>query len=80
MPPSQGLDHATTNGFTPAHAVKAPPVDTKAIVAKYQAERAKRLREDGVRQFTTAERLLPGFQDDFLAGSTSAERGGPVDR
>jgi cyclohexanone monooxygenase len=63
------------NGTTkPIHPLKAAELDTAAIAARYDAERAKRIREDGVAQLKTAQRLLPTYQDDAWAASLPGAR------
>ena len=41
-----------------------PAFDPDALRAKYEAERAKRLRPDGIRQYLEIEGKLSHFSDD----------------
>jgi len=52
---------------TPVHPLKTQNIDIEAITAKYQAERAKRLREDGVGQFKQTKGSLSHFKEDVGA-------------
>ena len=53
----------------PVHPLKAQNINTEALAAKYQQERAKRLRADGVAQFKPAQGTLSHFKDDIRAPS-----------
>lgn len=62
------LDTSTTmSKDVPVHPLKSLSFDIEAITAKYQAERAKRLREDGVGQFKHAEGSYSQLKEDILA-------------
>lgn len=52
---------------TPVHPLKTQNIDIEAITAKYQVERAKRLREDGVGQFKQAKGSFSQFKQDVGA-------------
>ena len=54
-------------GTGPVHPLKALNLDTKALSAKYQEERAKRLRPDGVAQFKQPRGTFSHFKEDVRA-------------
>ncbi|EHK20213.1 uncharacterized protein TRIVIDRAFT_47764 [Trichoderma virens Gv29-8] len=47
------------------HPLKAQNLDIKRIEAKYEEERAKRLRSDGIAQFQSAKGSFSRFKDDI---------------
>ncbi|GAP90886.1 putative monooxygenase [Rosellinia necatrix] len=51
----------------PVHPLKTLALDTEAITTRYQAEREKRLRQDGVDQFKQTKGKLSRFKDDVSA-------------
>ena len=51
----------------PVHPLKAQNLDTEALAVKYQEERAKRLRADGVAQFKPPQGTLSHFKQDIQA-------------
>ena len=53
----------------PVHPLKAQNINTEALTAKYQEERAKRLRADGFTQFKPAQGTFSHFKDDIQAPS-----------
>ncbi|PWY81898.1 FAD/NAD(P)-binding domain-containing protein [Aspergillus heteromorphus CBS 117.55] len=55
----------------PLHA-EAQSLRTETLAAKYQAERAKRIRADGVAQFQETEGIYRSFQDDPWAAAAAA--------
>ncbi|KAK5996284.1 Ketocytochalasin monooxygenase [Cladobotryum mycophilum] len=57
----------------PVHPLKALNIDIKSIEAKYEREREKRLRKDGVAQFQPAKGSLSRFKDDVGATPLSRE-------
>lgn len=62
------LRFATPNRIeAPVHPLKTQNIDIEAITAKYKAERAKRLREEGVAQFKQAKGSYSQFKEDFGA-------------
>ena len=46
--------------------LQSQKIDTEAVKAKYEAERAKRLRPEGVEQFQTTRGHLSHFVDDIF--------------
>lgn len=55
--------------------VEAQALRTEALFAKYQAERAKRIRADGVAQFQETEGIYRPFQEDVYAPPGSKRNG-----
>lgn len=51
----------------PVHPLKAQSLDIEAITSRYEAERAKRLREDGIAQYQHAQGSLSRFKADVKA-------------
>ena len=54
-------------GKGPVHPLNALKLDTEAISARYQEERAKRLRSDGVAQFKHLRGPFSHFKEDVRA-------------
>ncbi|RFU80552.1 cyclohexanone monooxygenase [Trichoderma arundinaceum] len=55
------------------HPLKTQRIDIKSIESKYERERAKRLRSDGVAQFQSAKGNFSRFRDDIGAAPITRE-------
>lgn len=53
------------------HPLESQNLDTAFLTAKYDSERLKRLRPDGVTQFRQVERLLSRFKEDVWASHSA---------
>ena len=62
---------------SPVHPLKTLNLDTEKITAKYQEERTKRLRADGVAQFKHAQGAYSHLNDDTRAPPTTRD---PIDQ
>jgi hypothetical protein len=60
-----------TMAADPIHPLKALALDTEAITARYEAEKRKRLRQDGVDQFRQTKGKLSHFKADVKAPLTA---------
>ncbi|KAI0109875.1 FAD/NAD(P)-binding domain-containing protein [Daldinia grandis] len=71
QPPTSASPTAC-NGIHPLK-IQAQGIDIDAIKAKYETERAKRFRSDGIAQFHTPKGAYSHFTDDVIASPTPRE-------